>query len=547
MKPTEFRILKESRSSLRIRMFRIITLLGAAGPVVAILAPQFLYQNQSTSLLVLGTISPILYLLNYALYSATKKIELATQIVTFIIFGTFTVATFLAGGLDSEMAFFFPLIPVLIAFVSGAFAAVAATAGLICLTIVLVICEQHDLLVSPNLALSLNQIAVNISLCLLLVGGGVAFFEYSRQRNARILAAQASEMQKLIDGVPAVISHWDAHLKNLAANKGYTDFFGKTPSEILGMSYQDVVGPVFSQIKPFIDKALAGETSSTLTEIVNQNGETRNFQVTFQPDIEKGQLKGIFTIAVDITEDVRNRKLLELERAKSLKTAKLASLGEMSAGVAHEINNPLAIISGSIELLPRLVNEPEKFDVKMDAIRRSVERITKIVSGLRKFSRTNNQSIRETRDLFQIINEALILTESKSKRDHVPVTIDCRTHALIKCDEIEMEQVLINLINNGIDAAKLSSDRWVKISVLEDNGFVVLQVTDSGPGLPDHVRNKLFEPFFTTKKVGEGTGLGLSIVKGILDDHGATINALSDVPNTCFEIRFLKAINEKTA
>jgi signal transduction histidine kinase len=105
---------------------------------------------------------------------------------------------------------------------------------------------------------------------------------------------------------------------------------------------------------------------------------------------------------------------------------------------------------------------------------------------------------------------------------------------------VEIEQVVINLINNAIDAVKERAEKWVKVEVLDDDQSVVFRVTDSGLGISEAVQNKIFDPFFTTKPVGEGTGLGLSITKGILDQHKATIAIVPHVPNTCFEIRFQK-------
>jgi hypothetical protein len=141
-------------------------------------------------------------------------------------------------------------------------------------------------------------------------------------------------------------------------------------------------------------------------------------------------------------------------------------------------------------------------------------------------------------NLCVISKEVLLLTDAKSKQHSVPVTLDCNTHASILCDEVEIEQVLVNLVNNSVDAIKSNQDKWIKVKIFEEGTFVVLTVTDSGTGIPDHIRNKLFEPFFTTKKVGEGTGLGLSITKGILDEHKATISLVSNSPNTCFELKF---------
>lgn len=140
-----------------------------------------------------------------------------------------------------------------------------------------------------------------------------------------------------------------------------------------------------------------------------------------------------------------------------------------------------------------------------------------------------------------------MLIDAKSKQHNTPITCDLRSESFIRCDEVEIEQILINLIGNGIDAVKEMPNRWVKVEVYDDAQAVVLRVSDAGLGIPDGVKQKLFDPFFTTKKVGEGTGLGLSITKGILDEHMATIEVVANVPNTCFEIRFQKMVVDHAA
>ena len=501
-----------------------------------------------------------------------------------------------------------------------------------------------------------------------------------------LMAAKNREMQTLIDGIPAHISHWDLNLRNLAANKKYTEHFRKSPEEMRGMHYQDVLGSLFPKVKPYLDKALAGEVATAYSEMPNPDGSKRYTQATFTPNVENHKVQGIFTIAIDITQQklselareaaqknlrksehhlrcvldsiqqgvwglnlqgevtfinhtaarllgypneseiigkpmhvlvhyqfpdgkphpieicpmydsFRSQKThqvkydvlwkkdgtsfpisyfsspimienecigsvvcfedqtgtqeleaaLQLERMKSIRNSKLASLGEMSAGIAHEINNPLAIIKSSVGLLSKFVNNPEKMASKINMIQKSVERISKIVSGLRKFSRSGEALDLTLHSLHEISKEVLILTDLKSRRHSTPVTVECESQAIVRCDEVEIEQVLVNLINNAVDAVKDRSVKWVKISILEEGHSVILRVMDSGPGIPESVRNKLFEPFFTTKKIGEGTGLGLSITKGILDEHNATISILADCPNTCFEIRFPRAEEMKTA
>lgn len=261
----------------------------------------------------------------------------------------------------------------------------------------------------------------------------------------------------------------------------------------------------------------------------------------------KGQLSGFLGIAKDLTEERALFLELERERAKSIRNSKLVSLGEMSAGVAHEINNPLTVISGSIRLLSKHVDNPEKFTAKIETIQKSCDRIARIVGSLRKFSRSADKVCFQSNKLSDIVNEALVLTDAKSKRHATPVTFNCSTDMNVFCDEVEIEQVLVNLINNAIDAVKSKPEKWVKITLLEDADSQILRVMDSGLGIPEDVRAKMFDPFFTTKKVGEGTGLGLSVSKGILDEHKATITVVDDCPNTCFEIRFPKAAMNNAA
>jgi signal transduction histidine kinase len=239
--------------------------------------------------------------------------------------------------------------------------------------------------------------------------------------------------------------------------------------------------------------------------------------------------------------EVETRRLLEIERVKSLRNAKLASLGEMSAGIAHEINNPLTIIVGTVRVLSRHASNPEEFNARIKIIDQSTQRIGKIVKSLKKFSRTDSGKQFAYRDLNQIVRESVILTEAKARRSDTLVGIEGSTSHEIYCEEIEIEQVLVNLIGNGIDAVQELEQKWVKIHLFERDGRIILQVRDSGSGIDPEVRQRLFEPFFTTKPVGQGTGLGLSIVKGIIDDHRASIEVLANDPHTCFELSFPKA------
>lgn len=241
-----------------------------------------------------------------------------------------------------------------------------------------------------------------------------------------------------------------------------------------------------------------------------------------------------------VREVKRKSREVEMEKAKSLHSAKLASLGEMSAGIAHEINNPLAIITGTLAVLNRARADENKFQERVEKIARATSRIERIVLGLRKFSRTSGENEKKLEDLNTIVQESVLLTNAKAKQHFVDVQIEVKGRVVVLVDLIEIEQVLVNLISNSIDAVKHLKQKWVKVVAIEENSEIVLRVIDSGSGISKEVEEKLFLPFFTTKAVGEGTGLGLSISKGILDQHGAKFSLNRDSLNTCFEIRFPK-------
>ncbi len=243
-------------------------------------------------------------------------------------------------------------------------------------------------------------------------------------------------------------------------------------------------------------------------------------------------------------QDINDKKTAELryeeERIKNVHSSKLASLGEMSAGIAHEINNPLAIISGSITILQNRAQTPEQVESKIESIRKSSDRIARIVASLKKFSRFGDKQEYTPHKLSSIVKESLILTEIKAKRHDVELTCSIESEALVLCDEVEMEQVLINLVNNSCDAVKELEERWVKIELTEKKSLLSLSITDSGKGIPEDQASKMFDPFYTSKVVGEGTGLGLSITASILNQHNAIIKVNRSCPNTQFIIHFNK-------
>lgn len=289
-----------------------------------------------------------------------------------------------------------------------------------------------------------------------------------------------------------------------------------------------------------LELALSGEKDfNTEFEIILKNGESRYIagRAIVIRNEKKEPIK-VYGLNWDVTKRIHKELELKAANLKLIQSSKLASLGEMSASIAHEINNPLTVISGAVQLLSNFSDNPEKFNSKIESIKKSCARIEKIVGGLKKFSRSSGEAILKNHKIIDIANEVMILTEPKSKKTNTSVTLNCTTQNQILCDEVEIEQVLVNLINNAIDAVENLPQKWVEVSIFEEASHIVLHVKDSGQGIPSKFHSKLFDPFFTTKNVGAGTGLGLAITKGILDEHKASISLLLDSAHTCFEVRF---------
>jgi signal transduction histidine kinase/integral membrane sensor domain MASE1/Fe-S cluster biosynthesis and repair protein YggX len=243
------------------------------------------------------------------------------------------------------------------------------------------------------------------------------------------------------------------------------------------------------------------------------------------------------------TEELVIQRTKELEESKIqlLQASKMASLGEMASGMAHEINNPLTIITAKLKVLSFMLADlkterPEIFG-EMDRIQITTDRISKIVKGLKSFSRSSVKDPFELVSLKDIVNETLALCAEKFKSEGIDLEVSEVPNIFLHCRSGQISQVLLNLLNNSRDAVEDLKNKWIKID-FEVKGLklIDIMVTDSGEGIPKEVSERMMEPFFTTKVVGKGTGLGLSIAKGIIDDHGGKLYLNSRSFHTRFVI-----------
>ena len=264
----------------------------------------------------------------------------------------------------------------------------------------------------------------------------------------------------------------------------------------------------------------------------------------------------VWKLLSELRHNVEKQKIseimLEEERLKSIHTSKLAALGEMAGGVAHEINNPLAIIKGYTEILLQegrkdQINK-ESFEKLISNILQTTERISKIVLGLRKLTRAAGSDPKESVAFKTILDETLSLCRERFQSHGIKIEVAYEANDMILCNSIEISQVLINLLNNAYDAIINDPEPWVKISCHHSHKQqqLIVSVTDSGKGIPTELQKNIMNPFFTTKEIGKGTGLGLSISKGILTNHRGELRLDPYSSNTKFTLS-LPLLKEQVA
>jgi C4-dicarboxylate-specific signal transduction histidine kinase len=212
---------------------------------------------------------------------------------------------------------------------------------------------------------------------------------------------------------------------------------------------------------------------------------------------------------------------------------KMAALGRISAGMAHEINNPLMIIRGYAENLESLFNTGSIDAVKLQShikkINSGVDRIVKIMTHIKDFSRQSSQNFSPV-EIQKVIEDSLVLLERPLSLSAIKVDKKLPQEKLfVLGDTTRLEQVFLNILSNAKDAIDdLDGDNGrIEIQVNRRDRFIQIEISDNGMGLDDSLHEQVFEPFFTTKGVGKGTGLGLSISHGIVKDHNGSIRFLS--------------------
>ena len=273
------------------------------------------------------------------------------------------------------------------------------------------------------------------------------------------------------------------------------------------------------------------------------------FERSSYPVVQNKQAVSRIWLFRDITQKVIQKKELEEQKNISFHNAKLASIGQLAAGVGHEINNPLSIIQGQINLLRKNLKANnilnDQINIRVEKTLKSVDRIANIVKGLRNFARTDDSEM-------SVLNISEVLLETKDmlfeifENEGVDLIFDIQDDFWVNGNWGRLQQVFENILNNSKDALRDTPKKEVRDTPTSKNNQLEIKFFDTGSGVSDDLKESIFEPFFTTKEINQGTGIGLSIASTIIKEHLGKLSLYKNYEKgACFVVSLPEQVQEQ--
>lgn len=357
-------------------------------------------------------------------------------------------------------------------------------------------------------------------------------------------------LQDTLDNMPVVFFVKDLDGRYLSVNTEFEVLFNWRRQDILGKTDADLFPKEVTEAVRINDREVAksGKPKIWIETVYDFKGNPRIYETHKFPYFDQnGVVYATGGIAIEITDKIKAEEELESSRKMLLKSARMAAVGEMAGGIAHEINNPLAVIHAHQYLIRSLseINDTqsESWKKNLNIIDDAVVRIQRIIKGLLSFARQSTNDPKVQVKVGEILGDLFELCQGRMHRRNIALTF-AKTSPDLKlfCRPYQISQILLNLLNNAIDAVMALPEKWVRLDIIENQDSIQFRVVDSGKGIPENVRPKLFESFFTTKEFGfgSGSGLGLSISKGLALEHDGVLELDANAPNTTFVLKLPK-------
>ena len=345
-----------------------------------------------------------------------------------------------------------------------------------------------------------------------------------------------SQLKALLTALPTPIAMLDKDSCYLAMSDAWIEQYTFTEPEPFGKKVWDCHPNYIEEWKVRVLKAQEGFVQGMDEECVKgPNGEDVWISWKLVPwQNLQGEIAGV----VILCEDITYRKEAELKLSHA---TKLTALGEMAGGIAHEINNPLSIMKGFIDLMQKSVRRGQidlkTFEQYLERSSATISRISRIIMTMKRISRNSSNESLTLHSANGLVDDALDFIQEKFRDKGLNLEVlRLKNDVQVNCRPVEISQVLLNLLTNAFYAVVDEKGAWVKIELERKAKTLELRVIDSGPGIPINIREKIFQPFFTTKDIGQGTGLGLSISKKILETHNGRLFLDTNSRNTTMVI-----------
>jgi PAS domain S-box-containing protein len=365
------------------------------------------------------------------------------------------------------------------------------------------------------------------------------------QHSEQLVHFQEGRLREFINSLPGYVSWFDNELNYLDANAKLIELNHLSREELIGknLGFTGAKDDLIQKIREFKNSNRA-QSIEEIT-IVRDDG-TKHFLTTMLRYRKDAAEEQISVLSLDVTPFKTKEIELEKRRLQLMTQEKFTALGEMAGGIAHEINNPLAIICGKADLLMMQKNRgllsDENLDKQLKGIASTAQRIIRIVRSLKTLVRDGRIDNIEEITIAAAVEPLLDILYTRLENLGVTLTIEKEgLETKMRCGSIELGQVLMNLIINSAQAVEPLEEKWVKIHVQTTDSKVRIVVTDSGSGISDEVQRKLFQPFFTTKAPGVGTGIGLSLSRELMQKQQGDLFYESGNAHTTFVLELPRA------
>jgi len=356
-----------------------------------------------------------------------------------------------------------------------------------------------------------------------ITGSIASLLDITEEKRANDARAEIdARYHRLVETAADAIFTIDREGRFTSVNKAMEFVMERKKEDLIGHHFHEILhGPMGAAAAQLFEQNLRGKRGRAQLAYPMRSGETRYGSVTTAPIVENGQVTGGVGIMRDVTEE---RRLAD----QLLQREKLAAIGQLVSGVAHELNNPLAGILAFAQLLEGVPQSAEEQRDAIATIQREAKRASKIVANLLLFARQRSPE-RSPTDVNQVMRDTLELRRYVLRTQQVEVLTQFdETLPRTWADAFQLQQVALNLLTNAEQALRAHDGaRCITLATRMHDGLLEMSVSDTGPGIPAAQLDQVFNPFFTTKAVGEGTGLGLAISDGIVRQHGGTIRVES--------------------